>query len=193
MSDKKAIKGTETEKNLMKAFAGESQAKNRYTFYAKIAREEGYEQIAAIFEETAINEEAHAKRFFSFLEGGDIEIIAAYPSDMGTTAENLRSAAHGENEEWTHLYPGFAEIAKQEGFPNVAAVFNLISSVEVRHEARFLKLLDNIEKEQVFKKEEKVEWKCRNCGYIHTGETAISTCPACLYPKAFFEVAATNY
>lgn len=189
-----SLKGTRTEQNLLKAFAGESQANNRYRMYAKIAKKEGYEQMAAIFEETAINEVAHAKRFFRFLEGGMVEITASYPAGVeGTTLENLKAAADGENEEWTDLYPEFARIAEEEGFKAVASAFKLIAKVEVEHEKRYRKLIENIEKDEVFRKEEKVRWKCRNCGYVHEGEKPLETCPACLHKKAHFEVKESNY
>ncbi len=189
-----SIKGTQTEKNLLAAFAGESQARNRYTYAAGVARKEGYNQIEALFLETADNEKEHAKRFFKFLEGGTTEITAAYPAGViGTTAENLLAAAQGENEEWTKLYPGFAEVAKQEGFGEVAAAFTMIAKVEQEHEARYRKLLDNVEKGNVFQKAATVRWKCRNCGYIHEGTSAPAKCPACLHPQAHFEVAGENY
>ncbi len=189
-----SIKGTKTEQNLLKAFAGESQARNRYTFFAKQAKKDGYEQISAIFLETAEQEMSHAKRFFSFLEGGDVEITAMYPAGkIGTTAENLKASAMGENEEWTKLYPEFAEIAMQEGFKDVASAFKIIAKVEARHEERYLKLLKNIVEDKVFKKDTKVKWKCRKCGYIHEGEKALENCPACLHPKAYFEVMDDNY
>lgn len=188
------VKGTETEKNLLKAFAGESQARNRYTYFASAARKEGYRQIEALFIETADNEREHAKRFFKFLEGGDLEIQATYPAGrIGTTLENLRAAAAGENEEWTSLYPAFAEKAKQEGFSDVAAAFTMISKVEKEHEARYLKLAENVEKGMVFKKESAVRWKCRNCGYVHEGPEAPATCPACLHAQEFFELKETTY
>lgn len=190
----KSLKGTRTEQNLLKAFAGESQARNRYEFFAKIAQKEGYEQISAIFQKTAGQEKEHAKRFFQFLEGGDVEITAAYPAGkLGTTAENLKASAMGENEEWTKLYPEFAEVAKAEGFPQIAAAFKLIAKVEAEHEKRYLKLLKNLEEGAVFKKKEKVKWACRNCGYVHEGENAPETCPACQHPKAYFEVDEQNY
>jgi len=190
----KSIKGSRTEQNLLKAFAGESQARNRYEFFAKKAKEEGYEQISEIFMKTANQEKTHAKRFFKFLEGGDVEITACYPAGIiGTTAENLKAAAMGENEEWTKLYPEFSEIAKEEGFTQVAAVFKLIAKVEAEHERRYLKLLKNLEEGKVFKKDEKIRWECRHCGYIHEGEKPPENCPACLHPKAYFEVAAENY
>lgn len=190
----KSIKGTQTEQNLLKAFAGESQARNRYEFFAKVAQKEGYEQIAAIFQETADQERQHAKRFFEFLEGGMTEITASYPAGkIGTTLENLQAAADGEHEEWTDLYPHFAEVAKQEGFTQVAVAFTLIAKVEAEHEKRYRKLRSNIENEEVFRKKQKTRWKCRKCGYIHEGEKALENCPACLHPKAYFEEASENY
>jgi rubrerythrin len=190
----KTFAGSKTEHNLLKAFAGESQARNRYEFFAKEAKKEGYEQIAAIFQETADNEKAHAKRFFRFLEGRTVEITAAYPAGkIGTTAENLKAAAAGENEEWTELYPSFAEIAKNEGFSEIAAAFKLIAKVEKEHETRFLKLLNNIENGTVFKKDGKVYWKCRVCGYIHEGDAPPEKCPACFHPKAYFQLKEENY
>ena len=188
------LKGTQTEKNLLASFAGESQARNRYMFAAKVARKEGYIQIAALFEETAENEEQHAKRFFKFLPGGGCEITASYPSGViGTTAENLAAAAAGENEEWTELYPHFADVAKQEGFPKIAAAFRHIAKVEQEHEDRFRKLLANIESDQVFTKDGETRWKCRNCGYVHEGESAPDMCPACLHEQKYFEVKESNY
>jgi rubrerythrin len=190
----KSLKGTQTEQNLLKAFAGESQARNRYEFFAKVAKNEGYEQIAAIFQLTADQEKQHAKRFFKFLEGGDLEITATYPAGkIGTSSENLKAAAMGENEEWTILYPKFAEIAKEEGFNEVSIAFKMISKVEAEHEKRYLKLLKNLEEAKVFIKDEKVKWVCRNCGYVHEGEKALETCPACQHPKAFFEEFSENY
>lgn len=190
----KSIKGSKTEKNLLKAFAGESQAKNRYEFYAKVAREEGYQQIASIFELTGSQEQQHAKRFFKFLEGGDVEITATYPAGkIGTTAENLKAAAMGENEEWTKLYPSFAEIAREEGFNEVAAAFTVIAKAESEHEKRYLKLLQNVVEGTVFRKKEKVKWVCSKCGYVHESESALDKCPACLHPKAYFELYAENY
>jgi rubrerythrin len=172
-----SIKGTRTEQNLLKAFAGESQAKNRYEFAAKVAKKEGYEQIAGIFQETALQEQQHAKRFFKFLEGGMVEITAAYPAgEILSTAENLKLAAAGENEEWTELYPEFAAIAKEEGFPEVASAFKFIAKVEAEHEKRYLKLLENLENDRVFIKEEEKLWMCRNCGYIHSGASAPEKC-----------------
>jgi rubrerythrin len=188
------IKGTETEKNLLKAFAGESQARNRYTYFAGAARKEGYRQIEAFFIETAENEREHAKRFFKFLEGGDLEITAAYPAGkIGTTLENLKAGAAGENEEWTTLYPAFAETAKKEGLNEVAAAFTMISKVEKEHEARYLKLAANIENGTVFKKDGKVRWKCRNCGYVHEGPEAPAKCPACLHSQEHFEIKEETY
>jgi rubrerythrin len=189
-----SIKGTETEKNLLKAFAGESQARNRYTYFASIARKEGYRQIEAIFIETAENEREHAKRFFKFLEGGEVEITASYAAGkLGATVENLRAAAAGENEEWAELYPAFAAKAKEEGFPEVAAAFLMIAKVEREHEERYRKLAANIDNGQVFKKEKVVRWKCRNCGHVHEGLEAPGKCPACLHPQEFFEVDGENF
>ena len=188
------LKGTKTEKNLLAAFAGESQARNRYTYFASVAKKEGYEQISDIFLETAENEKEHAKRFFKFLEGGMAEFTATFPAGrIGTTAENLKAAAEGENEEWTRLYPGFADVADREGFPEAAAAFRSISKVEVKHEKRYRKLLENLEKNAVFKKEKSAVWKCRNCGYHHEAEGAPDVCPACLHPKSYFELLAENY
>lgn len=190
----KSIKGTETEKNLLKAFAGESQAKNRYTFFAKQAKKEGFEQIAAIFAETALHEEQHAKIFFSFLEGGPVEITATYPAGkVSTTVENLEAAAMGEHEEWSELYPHFAEIAMQEGFPQVATKFKAIAQVEAEHEKRYRKLFENINNGEVFKKKKKVKWVCRKCGYTYEAEKAYKNCPACDHPEAYFEEKAENY
>ena len=190
----KSIKGTKTEQNLLKAFAGESQARTRYTFFASIAKKEGYEQVAAVFLETAEQEKEHAKRFFKFLEGGMVEITASFPAGIiGTTTENLLAAAEGENEEWDVLYPEFAEIAREEGFPAVATAFKMIAKVEVEHEKRYRKLLANILDETVFKKEEEIEWQCRNCGYVHEGKGAPQTCPACLHPQSYFEPMKHNY
>jgi rubrerythrin len=188
------VKGTETEKNLLKAFAGESQARNRYTYSASAARKEGYRQIEALFIETAENEREHAKRFFKFLEGGDLEIQATYPAGkIGTTLENLKAAAAGENEEWTDLYPTFAAKAKEEGLAEVAAAFTMIAKAEKEHEERFLKLAENVEKGTVFRKESAVRWKCRNCGYVHEGPEAPAMCPACLHPQEHFEIKETTY
>ncbi|MFW5770561.1 MAG: rubrerythrin [Spirochaetota bacterium] len=190
----KSIKGTKTEQNLLEAFAGESQARTRYTFFASKAKKEGYEQISAMFTETADNEKEHAKRFFSFLEGGDVEITATFPAGkVGTTAENLKAAAMGENEEHTKLYPEAAKVADEEGFPDVAFLFRKVAEVEKHHEERYLGLLKNIEDGTVFKKSEKTLWKCRNCGYIHEGESAPDKCPACIHPKAHFELLCDNF
>jgi len=189
-----SIAGTQTEKNLLKAFAGESQAKNRYTFFAKKAKDDGFEQISALFMETALQEEQHAKIFFKFMEGNVVEITASYPAGkIGTTAENLKAAAAGENEEWTALYPQFSEIAASEGFPKIAAAFKLISKIEAHHEARFLKLLKNIEDNKVFEDDEETEWVCRKCGHVHKGRKALENCPVCAHPKAYFERKAKNY
>ncbi len=188
------INGTETEKNLLKAFAGESQARNRYTYFASVARKEGYRQIEALFLETADNEKEHAKRFFRFLEGGGLEITAAYPAGkIGTTLENLKVSAAGENEEWTKLYPAFAETAKSEGFKDVANAFKMIAEVEKEHEERYKKLAANIESGAVFKKQGKVRWKCRNCGYVHEGPDAPKTCPACMHSQEHFEIKEETY
>lgn len=188
----KSIKGTKTAENLLKAFAGESQARNRYTYYASRARAEGYQQIANIFQETADNEKEHAERFFSFLcheyYGEQLSIQAEYPIGLGTTLENLGYAAAGEHEEWSLLYPGYADVAKSEGFADIALCFRKISEVEIRHEARFLKLLENMSTNQVFQREVEVEWKCDNCGYIHTGKAAPEICPACLHKIDSFEI-----
>jgi len=190
----KSLKGTQTEKNLLKSFAGESQAKMRYEFFAKQARKEGLEQIAAIFEETALNEKAHAKRFFKFLEGGMVEITASYPAGkIGNTLENLKAAAEGENEEWSELYPHFADVAEQEGFKEIAIAFRKIAEVEKAHENRYRKLYENLESGKVFKSNGKIVWKCRNCGYLHEGEEAPETCPACLHPRSYFERHVINY
>ncbi|MDD2798910.1 MAG: rubrerythrin family protein [Bacteroidales bacterium] len=190
----KSIKGTKTEQNLLKAFAGESQARNRYTYFASVAKKEGYEQIAAVFLETAEQEKEHAKRFFKFLEGGPVEITATYPAgSIGTTSENLKAAADGENEEWTDLYPEFARIAEEEGFKKVATAFKLIAKVEAEHEARYRTLQARVEAEKVFEREEEIEWQCRNCGHIHKGKKAPENCPACEHPKAYFEPKKENY
>jgi rubrerythrin len=188
------IKGTKTEQNLLKAFAGESQARNRYTYFAGRARKDGYVQIADIFEETANQEKEHAKRFFSFLEGGPLEITATYPAGaIGTTAENLEEAAAGENEEWTDLYPGFGEVAKEEGFPEVAALFKNVSVAEKQHEKRYRDLLENLKAERVFHRDEPVTWRCRNCGYLHEGTDAPKVCAACKHPQAHFEILGENW
>ncbi len=188
------IKGSQTEKNLLKAFAGESQARNRYEFFSKVAKKEGYEQIAAIFLQTSEQERSHAKRFFRFLEGGPLEITATYPAGIiGTTPQNLKAAAEGENEEWTKIYPEFSEIAFNEGFKDVSAAFKVISKIEAEHEKRYRKLLQNIETNRVFEREEKVKWVCRVCGYIHEGTKPLENCPACLHPKSYFELFTENY
>lgn len=188
------LKGTKTEQNLLKAFAGESQARNRYTYFASQAKKEGYEQIAAIFLETAENEKEHAKRFFKFLEGGMCEITAMYPAGkICSTKENLEAAADGEKEEWGKLYPDFAKTAEKEGFPEIAAAFKFIGKVEAEHEKRYRALLADIEKGHVFKSEKPVAWRCRNCGYVHVGKEAPEKCPACLHPQAYYERAAENY
>ena len=190
----KKMKGTETEKNLLAAFAGESQARNRYTYFASKAKKEGYEQIAAIFQETADNEKEHAEIFFKHLQGGDVEIKASYPAGViGNTEENLLAAAEGEKMEWGTLYPNFAEIAKKEGFPEVAESFKEIGEVEAYHERRYRKLLDNVKKKTVFKKDKVIRWKCRNCGYIHEGKDAPQICPACKHPRSYYEVWTENY
>ncbi len=190
----KSIKGTETEKNLLKSFAGESQARNRYTYFASVAKKEGYEQIAAIFEETANQEKEHAKRMFKYLEGGMVEITASYPAGIiSTTVENLKAAAAGENEEWTVLYPMFADIAEKEGFKEIAVMYRAIAKAEKVHEDRYAKFMNNILNDEVFKREEKVQWQCRNCGYIHEGKTAPQNCPACNHPQSYFEIEKENY
>jgi rubrerythrin len=190
----KSLAGTKTEQNLLKAFAGESQARNRYEFFASQARKDGFEQIAALFLETAGQEKEHAKRFFKFLEGRDVEITASFPAGkIGTTAENLKAAAMGEHEEWSGGYPAFAAVAREEGFGEVATAFTLIAKIEAEHEKRYLKLLQNVEAEQVFKKRQKTKWMCRNCGYVHEGEAAPPKCPACLHEQAYFEEKAENY
>jgi rubrerythrin len=183
------FKGSQTEKNLLAAFAGESQARNRYTFFASQAKKEGFEQIAAIFAETADNEKEHAELYFRQLKGGATEITATYPSGMiGTTAENLQGAASGENLEWTYLYPHFGDIAEQEGFLAAAQTFRAIAKVEVSHERRYLKLLENLKQQKVFKKDGPIKWKCRNCGLVHEGSEAPGVCPVCGHPRSFFEV-----
>jgi len=188
------LKGTRTEKNLLSAFAGESQARNRYTYFASAARKEGYEQIAAIFTETAENEKEHAKRFFKFLEGGDVEITAAFPAGVvGTTAENLLAAADGEKHEHTVLYPEFAKVAEAEGFAEIAQIFRAVASVEKQHEKNYRTLRENVLNKRVFEKAQPIKWRCRNCGYIHEGSKAPDRCPACAHPQAYFEVLAENY
>ena len=189
-----SLKGTQTEKNLLAAFAGESQARNRYTYFASVAKKAGLEQIAAIFLETADNEKEHAKRFFNFLEGGEVEIVAAYPAGkIGDTAQNLKAAAEGEKMEWSAIYKNFADAAAKEGFLEAAAAFRNIAKVEVEHEKRYRALLDNVESGRVFKKGKAERWACRNCGYVHEGSEAPGVCPACLHPQAFFELKAENY
>ena len=189
-----SLKGTETEKNLLKSFAGESQARMRYVYFAKQAKKEGFEQIAAIFEETASQEEQHAKRMFKYLEGGMVEITASYPAGMiGTTAENLVEAAAGEHEEWELLYPQFAEIAAAEGFREIATMYKMIAKAELEHEKRYLKLLESVNNGSFFTREEAIEWHCRKCGYVYFGKTAPKTCPTCLHPQAYFEAKQSNY
>jgi rubrerythrin len=189
-----SLKGTRTEQNLLKSFAGESQATNRYLMFSKIAKKEGYEQIARIFEITANQEIQHARRFFRFLEGGNVEITACYPAGKeNTTAENLKAAAMGENEEWSELYPEFANIAKEEGFPEIAQAFQAIAKAEEGHEIRYKKLLANLKNGEVFKKPTKVKWYCLNCGMIVEAEHAPDKCPACLHPQSYFEVIPNNY
>ena len=190
----KNLKGTKTEKNLLAAFAGESQARNRYTFFVSQAKKEGYEQIATLFQETADNEKEHAKVFFKYLQGGDAEIVASYPAGViGTTEENLLAAAEGEKMEWGTLYPDFAETAEKEGFPEIAQSFKNIAKVEAYHEKRYRKLLENVKKKMVFKKEKVVKWKCENCGYVHEGPEAPKVCPACKHPQSYYELWVENY
>ncbi|MBO7552535.1 MAG: rubrerythrin family protein [Bacteroidaceae bacterium] len=189
----KSVKGTQTEKNLLTSFAGESQARNRYTFFASAAKKEGYEQISAIFTETADQEKEHAKRMFKFLEGGVVEITASFPAGViGKTIDNLKAAAAGENEEWTEAYPHFAEVADAEGFPEIAEMYRRIAIAEKGHEERYRAFIKNIEAGTVFAKEEETVWQCRNCGYIHVGKEAPESCPACDHPQAYFEVKKTN-
>jgi len=190
----KNLKGTQTEKNLLASFAGESQARNRYSYFASQAKKEGYEQIAAIFLETAENEKEHAKVFFKYLQGGMVEITAMYPAGViATTAENLQEAAEGEKMEWGTLYPNFADIAEKEGFKDIALSYRNIAKVEAHHEKRYRKLLENVVKKQVFKKEKPVKWFCRNCGYVHEGPEAPLKCPACQHPQSYYELLAENY
>lgn len=192
--EEKSLKGTRTEQNLLKAFAGESQARTRYTFFASVAKKEGYEQIAGVFMETAEQEKEHAKRFFKFLEGGMVEITASFPAGViGSTMENLAAAADGENEEWADLYPEFARIAEEEGFKKVAVAFKMIATVEAEHEKRYRKLLANIADGKAFEKEEEITWQCRNCGFLHKGKKAPKMCPACEHPQSFFEPMKENY
>lgn len=188
------LKGTKTEKNLLTAFAGESQARNRYTYFASQAKKEGFEQISHIFEETANQEKEHAKRLFKFLEGGDVEITAAFPAGViCKTTDNLKESAKGENHEWSEMYPSFASTAKKEGFEDIAKVFESIAVAEKQHEKRYLALKTNIDKNMVFKKSNAVTWRCRNCGYIHTSSEAVKVCPACNHPQAYFEVLGENW
>lgn len=188
------FKGTKTETNLLKAFAGESQARNRYTFFAEAARKEGLEQIAAIFEETASQEKEHAKRFFSFLKGGELEITASFPAGkVGTTLENLEASAAGEEHEWQIDYPGFAAIAREEGFEAIAKVFEAVSVAEKQHGKRYRDLWTNLSEGKVFKRNGKVTWRCLNCGYLHEGEEAPKVCPACAKPQSFFEILGENW
>lgn len=190
----KSIKGTKTEKNLLTSFAGESQARTRYTYFASAARKEGYEQIAAFFLETAENEKEHAKVFFKALEGGAVEITAAYPAGViGATAENLKAAADGEREEWSMIYTDCAATADAEGLPDIATSFRMIANVEKEHETRYRKLLANLETGKIFKKDAPVRWMCRNCGYVHEGPEAPATCPACKHPQSYYEVKSENY
>jgi len=190
----KNLKGTETEKNILTAFAGESQARNRYTFFASQAKKEGFVQISNIFEETANQEKEHAKRLFKLLEGGAVEVQAAFPAGViGTTAENLTEAAAGENYEWTEMYPSFAKKAKEEGFDDIANIFTSIAVAEKQHEKRYKALLRNVESGQVFKKDKPVVWRCLNCGYLHEGNEAPEECPACAHPQAHFELLGENY
>ena len=189
-----SLKGSQTEKNLLTAFAGESQARNRYTYFASQARKEGYVQMAAIFEETANQEKEHAKRLFKFLEGGEVEIQAAFPAGkIGSTLENLQDAAAGERYENTEMYPGFARVAEQEGWAEVAVVFKAIAVAEKRHEDRYVALAENITQGRVFKRKQPVRWVCRNCGYVHEGTGAPNVCPACAHPQDHFELEATDY
>jgi rubrerythrin len=190
----KSLKGTKTEKNLLTAFAGESQARNRYNYFASQAKKEGYEQISGIFAETADNEKEHAKRLFKFLEGGEVKIGAAFPAGViGTTADNLKAAAAGENYEHTTMYPGFAKVAEEEGFPEIASVFTHIAVAEKQHEKRYLALRDNILNNRVFKRDKPIKWRCRNCGYIHEGTEPSDKCPACAHPQAYFELLGENW
>jgi len=188
------LQGTQTEKNLLKSFAGESQARMRYDYFSKQAKKDGLEQISAIFAETALNEKEHAKRFFKFLEGRPIEITAIYPAGkIGTTLENLKASAEGEHEEWGELYPEFTKTAEEEGFVEIATAFKKIAEVEKAHEERYIKLYENLKQGKVFEREEKVVWKCGNCGYLHEGTSAPQECPACLHPQAYFQIKENNY
>jgi rubrerythrin len=188
------LKGSKTEKNLLKAFAGESQARNKYTYFSNVAKKEGFEQIAGIFQETADNEREHAEIYFKHLEGGDVEITATYPAGrIGTTAENLLAAAEGEKLEWGTLYPGFEKIAREEDLEKAAESFKEIAEVEERHEKRYRKLLEDVKAGVVFRSDKVIEWKCRNCGYVHTGKEAPKECPACKHPQSYYERLAENY
>jgi len=188
------LKGTQTEKNLLTAFAGESQARNRYNYFASQAKKDGFEQISAIFAETADQEKEHAKRLFKFLEGGEVEITAGFPAGIiASTLENLKAAAGGENHEWTAMYPDFAKTAHAEGFCEIAVVFENIAVAEKQHEKRYLDLAANIENDRVFKRDEEIVWRCRNCGFIHKGKSAVMKCPACAHPQAYFEILGENY
>ncbi len=189
-----SIKGSTTEQNLLKAFAGESQARMRYDYFSKQAKKDGLVQISMLFAETALNEKEHAKRFFKFLEGGPLEITATYPAGkIGTTLENLQAAAGGEKEEWEEIYPNFAKVAEEEGFDDVSQAFTMIAKVEKAHETRYRKLYDNLESGKVFKKDGKITWKCNKCGYLHEGAEAPEKCPACEHPQAYFEVFEETY
>lgn len=188
------LKGTKTERNLLTAFAGESQARNRYTYFASKAKKEGFEQIAAIFGETASQEKEHAERLFKLLQGGEVEVQAAFPAGViGTTAENLKAAAGGENYEWTDMYPSFAKVAREEGFKEIAEIFEAIAVAEKQHEKRYLGLLANVEAGTVFKKDKPVVWRCLNCGYLHEGKEAPELCPACAHPRAYYELLCENW
>ncbi len=190
----KSIKGTQTEKNLMAAFAGESQARNRYTYFASKAKKDGYVQIAKVFQETADQESEHAKRFFKFMEGGEVEITESFPAGViGSTEENLRAAAGGENHEWTSMYPGFAETAREEGFSAIATVFEAVGVAEKQHEKRFADFLKNIEEGKVFKRNEEQVWRCLNCGYLYEGTEPPQVCPACAHPQSYFELLGENW
>lgn len=188
------LKGSKTEKNILTAFAGESQARNRYTYFSSQAKKEGFEQIAAIFTETADNEKEHAKRLFKFLKGGEVEINASFPAGViGTTEENFKAAAAGENYEWTQMYPSFAEMAEEEDFADIAKVFRAIANAEREHERRYLGLLRNVQEGRVFRLDKVVKWRCRNCGYIHEGKEAPEKCPSCDHPRAYFELLSENW
>ena len=188
------LQGTQTEKNVLTAFAGESQARNRYTYFASQAKKEGYQQISFVFQETADQEKEHAKRFFKLLEGGEVEISGTFPSGViGNTLENLRAAAAGELYEWGEMYPGFAKTAREEGLENVAKIFEHIAVAEKQHEKRYKELADNVEAGRVFKRDKEVTWRCRNCGYVHTGSEALKACPACAHPQAHFELLGENW